>query len=91
MDYKRFSSNVINGVGNYEAGQFKLKENSSFIICGRTGSGKSTFISKLLENAHIMFENKHNREIEILYCYSTSQDMFDEMEAKLPKIRFISG
>ncbi len=90
MEYKKFGDTIVNGYGAYGTGQVKLKDNSSFIVCGRTGSGKTTFINRLLSNAEIMFENKNKRDIEILYCYKAHQELFDKMEDNL-KIKFVSG
>ena len=79
-----YKEDIVSGVGRLGTGQVLLKENSSFIVCGRSGSGKTTFISKMLSNAQEMFENKLEREMEILYCYSSYQDMFNDMDNHIP-------
>ena len=67
----------------------KFKENQSFIICGRSGSGKTTFIRKLLEHAKDMFDG--HREIWISYLYKSFQPMFYEMEQSVENIIFHKG
>ncbi len=82
---------VVNSVGPRETGRLLLKENNSFILCGRTGSGKTTFIFRLLKNAGEMFTNEFNRKIHILYCYTSNQPLFDKMKDEIPNIRFHYG
>ena len=84
MAHTVYGEDIVSGVGGLGTGQVLLKENSSFIVCGRSGSGKTTFISKMLWNASDMFENKLEREIEILYCYSSYQNLFNEMDGGGP-------
>ena len=69
--------------------KIKFKENQSFMIVGRTGSGKTTFIYQLLKNANQMFET--DRETEILYMYKADQPLFREMEDNIPNIHFHEG
>ncbi len=87
-EYKSFGTDDVTATGLYGTGRIKFKENSSFIVCGRSGSGKTTFISKLLLHAPEVFENKNGRALEILYCYSSYQPLFDHMKANIPSITF---
>ncbi len=74
-----------------QTGRILLKENSSYIICGRSGSGKTTFIARLLENIGELVKNEDGREIQILYCYSAQQPLFQEMNGNLHNITFHKG
>ncbi len=66
--------------------QVKFKENQSFIISGRSGSGKTTFIFNLLKNVKYLFDS--DREHRILYLYKTDQEMFHQMQHIIPNIIF---
>ncbi len=85
------SSHAVNAFGRDQTGRVLFKENSSFVICGRSGSGKTTFIYHLLKNASKMFTNDKDREIFILYCYASTQPLFDKMEEDIPNIAFHKG
>ena len=78
-------------MGGEGTGRVLFKENSSFVVCGRSGSWKTTFIYNLLKNASKMFTNHKQREIFILYCYASTQPLFDKMEADIPNIEFHQG
>ena len=67
----------------------KFRENTSIVVVGRTGSGKTSFIYKLLRNVDKMFEG--NRKHKILYLYKSDQDLFREMEYFIPDIEFHEG
>ncbi len=67
----------------------KFKENQSFIISGRSGSGKTTFIFNLLMNVNHLFDS--NRQHRILYLYKTDQVMFHQMQRIIPNIIFHKG
>ncbi len=82
---------IVNSVGPRDSGRMLFKENNSLILCGRTGSGKTTFIYRLLKNANDMFTNEFNRKIHILYCYTSNQHLFDKMKEEIPNIRFHYG
>ncbi len=90
-EYETISKQWISGHGESDTGRILFKENSSFIICGRSGSGKTTFIFELLKNIDNMFTNEDNREIFILYCYGSWQPMFDLMKKQIPNIYFYKG
>jgi hypothetical protein len=55
---------------------------------GATSSGKTTFIKNLLTNIDqiVLHEPK-----QILYCYGTWQDIYQEMEVDIQNIRFHQG
>lgn len=68
---------------------FPFQAPSTFSVSGMTGSGKTTWIFKLLCNKEQMFgENIPER---ILYCYGIWQDLFKEMESTLDDIIFHEG
>ncbi len=69
--------------------QIPLKENQSYVICGRSGSGKTTFIYNFLKNANKMIAT--NKKNVILYCYDTWQNMYNKMQAEIPDIHFHKG
>ena len=87
----RFSESEVQAHGALETGRILFRENSSFVICGRSGSGKTTFIYEILKNVDLMFENKNNRKIVVLYCYSTYQPLFDRMKEDVSNITFHKG
>ncbi len=87
----RIREGVVDAVGARATGRILLKENSSFVFCGRSGSGKTSFIYRLLKNVKNMFTNKKGRKIHILYCYSSDQPLFDEMAEDIPDITFFNG
>ena len=90
-EYQHFSHSDIVVNEASQTGRILLKENSSYIICGRSGSGKTTFIASLLENIGELVKNDNGREIQILYCYSAHQPMFEEMNGKLDNLTFHKG
>ena len=70
-------------------GFIKLKENQSYMIIGRSGSGKSTFIYKFLTNVNQMVDS-HKKTV-ILYCYKSDQPLFHQMKRNIPNIIFHQG
>ena len=66
-----------------------FKPHSSLLIAGATGSGKSWFTKRLIENIPIMFAN--DPPVKVIYCYSTWQRLFDDMETTLSFISFHKG
>lgn len=68
----------------------KFDHPSSIILIGPTLSGKSSFISKLVQNIDQMF-NEHIDKI--IFCYNTYQNMYDKMQSNIDtnRIQFING
>ena len=79
---------IMSGYGQRRTERILFKENSSFVLCGRSQSGKTSFIYELLKNVENVFENKNNRSIEILYCFSSWQPLFDKMLREVRNIHF---
>ena len=91
VDHSVTSSQAVNSVSSRGTGRVLFKENSSFVICGRSGSGKTTFLHRLLKNASDMFTNEREREIYILYCYASWQPSFTKMSSEISNIHFHKG
>jgi hypothetical protein len=68
----------------------RFKSGGSIIVNGQTGSGKSYFVKRLIENIDGMFTQTPQK---ILYYYSIYQPLFDSIDAEfhkgLPKIEQI--
>ena len=64
-------------MASYKRPLMCLKPNSSMIISSATGSGKTYFVKRLLENIDFMYGE--NPPQEILYCYGVYQEKYDEM------------
>ena len=62
---------------------------STFSLSGTTGSGKTSWLYKLLSHKKELFPE--NIPQDILYCYGVWQDLFEEMEHTIPNITFNSG
>jgi hypothetical protein len=57
-----------------------------FMVCGPTNSGKTWFVKRILENAHLMFKEPPTF---VLYCYgSVWQPMFDDIQHNVKNICF---
>ena len=61
---------------------------STISVTGISGSGKSTFVYKLLKHKNSMFDTHPSK---ILYCYGVHQPLFEEMENTLSAIKFHKG
>jgi hypothetical protein len=60
-----------------------------FMVCGPTNSGKTWFVKRILENAHLMFKEPPTF---VLYFYgSVWQPMFDDMQHNVKNICFHEG
>ena len=68
---------------------FPFQPCSNIAITGCTGSGKTTFVFKLLKVKTVMFGT--DEPARILYCYGTHQPMFDEMKEQIQGIQFHEG
>ena len=65
----------------------KFESPSTWIISGMTGSGKSSWLYKLLKQKQAMFQDPPKK---IIYCYSIWTKLFDDMERDLD-IDFVQG
>ena len=65
----------------------KFESPSTWVVSGMTGSGKTFWLYKLLQNKDIMFVSPPNN---IRYCYSVWQNVFDDMENEL-NVTFLEG
>jgi hypothetical protein len=53
----------------------------TMVVSGQSGSGKTMFISKLLQTFNL----------PITYAYTVHQDLYDRMKSDLPNISFLEG
>ena len=58
------------------------------LVAAATGSGKTYFVKRLLENADVMINPS---PLNIVYCYGQYQPLYDEMKRNIPNINFIEG
>ena len=63
-----------------------FKPCSSIMVCGSTGSGKTMWIKKYIENMDYLYDGKQPKEI--LYCYGVYQSIYDEMK-EIPNINIM--
>jgi ABC-type dipeptide/oligopeptide/nickel transport system ATPase component len=66
----------------------KLKACFCLQISGLSGSGKTVWVKKFLENADKMIDRKVD---QIIYCFGENQPIYEEMLQKLPHIQFYEG
>lgn len=68
---------------------FPFEGPSTFSISGATGSGKTTWLFKVLSEKEELFspEPPHS----ILYCYGVWQELFENMEKNIPNLSFHEG
>lgn len=59
------------------------------IVSGCTGSGKTRFVKRLLDNLGEMYND--TPPVATLYCYGVYQDLYDEMKRSVPNIDFHCG
>ena len=67
-----------------------FKVNSSLIIAGATGSGKTCFAHKILDNNYVTWYGGVP-PIEIIYCYGQWQSYFNQIEKDVTDIIFHNG
>ena len=53
---------------------------TTMCVTGGTGSGKTTWVHRLLKHRDVMFDTP---PVRVLYCYGVHQPVFDEMERTL--------
>lgn len=68
---------------------FPFEAPTTFSVSGTTGSGKTTWLCKLLEHKDVLFPSVHTEKI--LYCYGVWQELFTKMERIIPNIFFHEG
>ena len=61
---------------------------SSMVVSGSSGSGKTTWVYRLLQNLNLIYLDGPK---SVLYCYGIHQDKFDDMERELDNISFHKG
>ena len=66
-----------------------LQPCSSMMISGATGSGKTTWVYRLLQQLPQMYAD--DPPIETLYCYGIHQPLFNEMRSKLSNFTLHQG
>lgn len=66
-----------------------FEPSSSIMVSGPTGSGKSRWVYKLLQNSNGMYVRDAPKNI--MYCYGIHQTLFDEMEQTLPNLTLHEG
>lgn len=65
----------------------QFSSGSPIIVAGPTGTGKTSWIYKLL-----LSKNMFTKPISsILYCYGVYQSLYDEMQKKIKNITFFEG
>lgn len=65
-----------------------FKPCSSMVISGSTGSGKTTWVYKFLQNLNGVYTSP---PVSVLYCYGIHQDKFDQIERELDIVTFHKG
>lgn len=68
---------------------FPFNSCTTISISGTTGSGKTTFVRKLIQNMSEMFEPVTPRRV--LYCYGVYQNEYQVMESRFPFVTFQKG
>jgi len=68
---------------------YPFKTPSTFSISGTTGSGKTTWLYKVLSAKEELFPGDIPQSI--LYCYGVWQELFEKMEKEIPNIIFHHG
>ena len=58
------------------------------MLAGPTMSGKTTILTKILSNHHVLIDKKIDR---ILFCYARWQNTYDKIKLDNPSIDFIEG
>ena len=72
------------GDGKIYDGRFKVP--ASFFVAGASGSGKSYFVRKLVENRDLLFDQPFDK---VIWSYNHYQDMF--AEPSLKDVHFVQG
>ena len=67
---------------------FPFPSSATLMVSGGTGSGKTTWVARLLREKNLMFEEPPRH---ILYCYGVYQQAFDRMKQEVEGIIFHEG
>ena len=62
---------------------------SSIMVAGPTGSGKTQWVYRLLQNIEGMYVQ--NPPTKVLFCYSVYQTLFDQIESSIPNVTLHQG
>ena len=71
-----------------ESPVLKLEVPYTMLVSGQTGSGKSWFVRKLLQNQEAMHDKPFER---IIYAYSVDQPLYREIQQEVPMVEFSLG
>src|ERR1700712_3914815 len=66
----------------------RFKANFGMVICGRTMSCKTVFVSNLIEHRSKMIDKPPER---IVYCFGQYQPYFAKLQKVCPNIELIKG
>jgi len=66
-----------------------FKSCSSICLNGITGSGKTYFIKRFLQEIHGMYDD--TPPVEILFCYNVFQDIYEVMEKEISNLKMNEG
>ena len=70
--------------------EFAFRHKFSLLVVVPSQSGKTYFVQQILQNDHILYEEKKQRQV--FWCYSQWQDKYDEMKRMLGfGISFVCG
>ena len=68
--------------------RFRFEHPFTSLFAGMTGSGKTTWVQSLLQQASEAIYPPHER---IVWCYSQWQPAYTEMLVAMPHIEFVKG
>ena len=70
--------------------EFAFRHKFSLLVVVPSQSGKTYIVQQILQNDHILYEEKKQRQV--FWCYSQWQDKYDEMKRMLGSgISFVCG
>lgn len=78
----------MNNLSGEEESLIKFESPSTFIICGGTGSGKTSLLYQILRHGRGIFTSPPKK---IFYCYGVYQGLYDEMKTNISNIEFFEG
>ena len=68
--------------------RFRFEHTLTYMIAGMTGSGKTTWVRSLLQQAS---ETIYHPPERIVWCYSQWQPTYTQMLFAMPRIQFVKG